>query len=530
MSSDLLGRATFGGLASGLDTNALLSGLLELERIPLNRIKSRRADISNQRSLMRDLNTKLMALREAAQALDNRNENDSAVSSTEEFLKFGASSTDEDIVTVSAGAGAAPGDIDIEVVKLAQGSRAFSYSYESDTTEVLAAGQTMTISLNNGDDTVFPAIEATEITLLAPTESGLNIQDVRDQINTSEENGGTVRADVLRVADGDYQLVLTSTGTGLSNQLTITGDVAIVEPDPVRDVASNAQIRLFGQTGSEADPRLIERESNLIDDVLTGITFQLRRPSAVDEDAYSVGDDPDSPADANDPFQRRNIETVSIEVDIDEVEKGLAEFTKAYNDVIGFIDNQFRYNETSKSSGPLSGDFTLRQVQGELRDMISRAFSFVLNPSNPFASIANGGLGGTISNIGIEIESGGTLSVNREKLEEALALDANSVSEFLSGRLAENPDEVPEGEEPEYDEGFAQLFATQLEQLVRSGDGTLASRDESYAKRLDEFDDSIERFEFRLGQREETLIQRFSELERIVSGLQSQQGFLSSLA
>ena len=80
-----------------------------------------------------------------------------------------------------------------------------------------------------------------------------------------------------------------------------------------------------------------------------------------------------------------------------------------------------------------------------------------------------------------------------------------------------------------FDEGFASLFSTQLEQLVRSGDGTLAERDNAYDRRLREFDDSISRFESRLAQREESLILRFSELERVVAGLQNQQGFLSSI-
>ena len=44
MTTGLIGRPTFGGLASGLDTNALLAGLLEIERIPLNRIESNRAE------------------------------------------------------------------------------------------------------------------------------------------------------------------------------------------------------------------------------------------------------------------------------------------------------------------------------------------------------------------------------------------------------------------------------------------------------------------------------------------------------
>ena len=52
MATGLIGRPTFGGLASGLDTNALLSGLLEIERIPLNRLQSRRSEIQTQRNLV----------------------------------------------------------------------------------------------------------------------------------------------------------------------------------------------------------------------------------------------------------------------------------------------------------------------------------------------------------------------------------------------------------------------------------------------------------------------------------------------
>ncbi len=72
-------------------------------------------------------------------------------------------------------------------------------------------------------------------------------------------------------------------------------------------------------------------------------------------------------------------------------------------------------------------------------------------------------------------------------------------------------------------------MGTQLEELVRSGDEALANRDKAFASRLREFDDSIKRAERRLGQREEFLILKFSALERIVSSLQGQQGFLTSL-
>ncbi|GEM_PF-5933562 len=521
MATGLIGRPTFGGLASGLDTNALLQGLLEIERLPLNRIQSRRAEISNQRSLMRDLNTKLVALREAAQGLDNRNTAGTDISATEEFLQYTGSSTNEDIVTVSAGAGAAPGDIEIEVLQLARGARRFSESFATADAPALAEGEWIGIELADGDPTAEPPELPTRIGLgVLAGAPALSLEDVRDQINTSEDNGGKVRADILRRGDDDFQLVLTTTGTGVSNEITITGNLgalAFQTPDPDRDLAANSQIRLFGIT----EP--IERESNSIDDVLTGITFELNQLSEESESSPPAGPPIYLP------------ETVTVDVDNDEIAKNLEAFTAAYNDVIRFIDNQFRYNENSKTAGPLAGDFTLRQVQSELRDMVSQGFIFTTNPSNPFAPSANGGLGGAITNIGITIESGGTLKVDREKLDEALALDPISVREFLSGRAraADDPDpDSPTGDDipPDFwDEGFATLFSTQLEQLVRSGDGTLAERDKAFDTRLKDFDDSIQRFEARLSQREESLILKFSELERIVAGLQNQQGFLSSL-
>lgn len=519
MATGLIGRPTFGGLASGLDTNALLSGLLEIERIPLNRIQSRRAEIANERSLMRDLNTKLVALREAAQNLDNRNSAGSGASATEEFLKYTGSSTNEDIVTVSAGAGAAPGDIEIEIEQLARGARRFSTQFaDADQTIALGSGQSLSIELADGDETAVPAEEPTliEVTVGAG-DAELTLQDLRDQINTNEGNGGKVRADIIRFGDDNYQLVLTTTGTGSSNAMTILGDFAFQDEVEERDAPRDAAIRLFG---IEGEAGLIRRESNTIDDVLTGITFELKRVSEETDDST-----PEVP--------EYLPETVSIEVDNEAIAEGLEAFTKAYNDVVDFIDNQFRYDENRKTAGPLAGDFTLRQVQSELRDMVSKGFSFSTNPSNPFASTVDGALGGAITNIGITIENGGRLSVDEEKLDEALALDPISVREFLSGRARTEADpDSPTGEDipPDlFDEGFATLFATELERLVQSGDGTLARRDEAYDRRLRDFDESIERFEARLAKREESLILRFSELERVVAGLQNQQGFLSSL-
>lgn len=512
METSSVGRPTFGGIASGLDTSALLEGLLALERQPLQRIERQRSEVDSQRGLMRELNTKLLALRSASQKLDNRNSTGSNASLDEEFLSYKGSSSNEEIVSVSASTGAAPGEIDITVRQLARGSREFSREFtEAQADRALRARRSFTISLDNADPTAVPPIEATSITIEAGS-SALSLSDIRDQINTAEENAGNIRADILRTSDDSMRLVLSSTGTGPENQMTISGRLTMDD-----DLSVSAEGSVFEVFGQE-----ITRSSNLVDDVLTGITLRLESIS----EPVTEGDD-------GDPLEIPLVaETVTVDIDVDEVAANLEEFTNAYNDVMSFMDRQFRYDEASGRAGPLSGDSTLRRIQGQLRSFVSRGFAFANNPNNPFT---NGGQGGVISGVGIEIGSGGTLSVDREKLEEALARDALSVREFFSGRVntvdpvVDSEEDSEEDSAVNFDNGFAELFSSQLDELVRSGDGTLAKRDEAYVDRLSDFDDSIDRFARRIAQREETLIQRFSDLERIVSGLQSQQGFLGSL-
>lgn len=534
MGTRISGRPTFGGLASGLDTNAILDGLMAIERQPLQRIQSRRGEVENQRSLVRQLNSRLLALRNAARDLDNRSTKLTSASTSEEFLKYTSASTNDEIVEVSAGFGAAPGDIQVRVEQLARGSRRFSTTFTAadvDAATALQTGQSMTIALPNADPNENPPFAGTSITISA-TSGALSLADLRDQINTSADNGGKVRADILQISEGNFQLVLTSTEAGTENELAVTGDLAIqaVNPDG-SDNAQSAVIHLFGQR--------IERNSNTIDDVLTGVTLKLKGVAELDENDQPI------------------TETVSVQTDVEAITKAVEGFVSAYNDVMSFIETQSNYDETKKSAGPLSGDFMVRDVQSRLRDLVSTAFRFQTNPNNPFARVgvdANGRPygGGSVSGVGIELVGDGKIRLNKEKLEEVLAQDAASVREFFSGRtrttienqaaidyanaynagLGPNPDRedlLPVPEPDFWDAGFFTSIGEKLEEIVRTGDGLLAERDKMFARRLDQIDDSIERFNARLSIREEMLVARFTALEGIIAGLQNQQGFLGGI-
>ena len=86
----LRGRLTFGGLSTGLDTGALVDALIQAERRPLVLLQNSRAAIDARRQALQTFNTKVLALRDAARAVDNRLDSLAGPSATEEFLAFQA--------------------------------------------------------------------------------------------------------------------------------------------------------------------------------------------------------------------------------------------------------------------------------------------------------------------------------------------------------------------------------------------------------------------------------------------------------
>ena len=55
---------SFGGLASGLDTKAIIAALMNVEQQPINALQARRANLSTQKGLFGDLGTLLSTLQE----------------------------------------------------------------------------------------------------------------------------------------------------------------------------------------------------------------------------------------------------------------------------------------------------------------------------------------------------------------------------------------------------------------------------------------------------------------------------------
>ena len=190
------------GIGSGMDIGGIVRQLVEADGRPaFNAIDRKESQASGRLSGLGRLKSSLSDFRLATGKLK-----DLGVFSTHQ-----ATSSNEDIVTASAGLGAAAGSYSLEVQQLAQAHKLTSNGY-TDYNDVVGSG-TLTLSVAGNSFSV--ELDATNNSL----------EGVRDAINQAGDNTG-VNASIVNVDDGVggtvSKLVLTAQDTGTANTITVT--------------------------------------------------------------------------------------------------------------------------------------------------------------------------------------------------------------------------------------------------------------------------------------------------------------------
>jgi len=450
-------RLTFSGLASGLDSGAIVEALIEFERRPLTLLEARRSDLQSQQSLLRQLNTMLLDLRNAAQGLDNLGDTLTGPSASEELLAYTAASSDASVLEAEAGDGASVGTHRIEVGALAQVARRISVSLADSGAALSASNASFTVDFAGGQ-------------IALDLAAGTTLEDLATAINQDAANDGSVQASVIFDGSG-YRLAVAGTQTGVSNDVTVTTDLSGGAFIETNQDASDAQLSYLGVA--------ITRESNDVTDLIPGVTLRLRDAA------------PGSPIDVN---VTRDDAAITARL------QGLAD---AFNAIRDFSIRQSQVDPNTNLGGLLSGDSFVRGIESSLQLVTGGLYAFADNPLR------------SLGQIGLAFDDDGKLQLDEAVLTAALDDDPLAVRELLSGDGASD--------------GVAAALARTLEPLVRSGDGSLTLRDASFDGRIDDLDRQIERFEFRLEKREETLRAQFSRLETLISSLQGQTSFLETL-
>lgn len=296
-----------------------------------------------------------------------------------------------------------------------------------------------------------------------------SLSDIAARINRS---GAQVNAAV--VFDGSsHRLNISAKDTGAANGLSFAESGAgLGFTDPSAEVISarDAEFTINGTT--------LRRASNTVGDALAGVTLNLRAETATGA--------PDT--------------QIVVSQDRDGVTKKLQGVVDAFNDVANANNLQLSFTGQTRSDR-LSGDSTLQGLQRRLGSVIA----------SPYAS---GSSTASIGSIGIKLNSDGTLSLDSAKLNAALDKDPKAVEQLISGDGTSS---------------LAAALSSLADDYSKASTGILASKSKAFQGRTGEIDKQIDRLDANATSLESRLRQQFSALEKTISGLQSQSGFLNSI-
>ena len=462
------------GSYSGIDRSTI-DQLMEIERLPLKQYTTKKTSIGEQQNAWKDINTRLNNLFDKIKTLQ----------SADTFTSKKATSTNEDMVSISPSKNAAEGTYKISVKQLATsisviGRNKLSETILDENGEFTKGG---TFTIKNPDGV------AREVKI----SNGDSLRDLVDSINAvaKDDKDADIKGTGITASIIDGKLVLTNEKTGEQNIELEDGDVPILEDLGLEDInidykdgtindsrVIKGQKAIFSINGVE-----VERDSNTVSDVVDGLSINLKKQ-------HETGQS----------------DTVTVGLDNTKAESAIREFINQYNSTMKFIEEKLAAGdpEVPGSAGTLSGDGGLMRLHASLRTFVT---SRVNGEGEGFRDISQLGV--------TTIDRFGQLQFDTTKFKEALAEDPQKVMDFFYGE-DEKGNEV----------GFVTRINSYIDSFISKENGIIKSRNETYDKTIKDINKQIENFNIRMEKKEEQLIKKFTALDIAMMQAESQMTWL----
>lgn len=444
------------GIFSGIDSAKIIDQLMAIERKPVENLKSKKSDYNAKISQWGNISNLLNNLKNSITNLKKIN-----------LVSFSAQSSNTNILTATASTNALEGNYNIKVNNLASAQRVYSMVYGSIDAPVADLGsnpvQKLTIKVGSSEEKV--------ITI---DSSNNSLSALKDAINNA---GINVKANIINDGTG-YRLVVSSTNTGSENKIVIKVDenndgmfetspeetdnvgLSALAFNPAYDangnvsggVANLTQARSAKDASLEIDGVVVTRTKNEISDLINGVNIKLQNAS----DGEVV--------------------TLKISKDLSTATKNLNNFVSAYNNLMNALKDV-----------KLKDDAISRQIMGSVRSILTGLYN-----------------GKTLTNLGLNHDKTGVLSLDSAKFESAFRADFNTVSNVVDA------------------------MANSMENNVKIYlDKVIPGRKDNYTKLIDNINKKIELIEKRLEKTEADLRMRFYELEKTIGNLQRSSDYLT---
>lgn len=355
------------GLGSGIDTAALVSQLMQAERLSGRGLTTGRNTAQSLVTTLTAFNGQMKSLGDAAKAFVP----DILLGGGSIFTAVTASSSNKDIATATTTEKAAAGSLTFTVKSIAQaGSGAFDKTFAAKTG---VSDSDFSFTLGSGDKSATIEVKA-----------GATIQDVAALINQSDSG---VKATTVQVAPNTYKLQVTSATTGAQSGVNVTdGSTTPTASSILGDFKTlNEPADTVLTIGSGANAYDVSSPTRDVKEIMPGVTIT---PGKVDA----------------------NPVTIDFTADVEGMASKLEAFVKAANDAIGTVAKNNKWDAEKKTGGPLVGDSMTRSLTQDIQN------AFV------------GSTTALPSSLGVSIERDGTLKFDKTKFVANYKSDPESVT------------------------------------------------------------------------------------------------------
>jgi len=452
----------------------------------------------------------------------------------------------EEVLSVSTDNTASNGSYAIDVNQLAKGSRVMSAPGLFSSDEDIISKIDSALTFKAGDN---------EFTL--DIRAGTTLSDLRNQINTSEDNFG-VSANLVDDGTGNLFFTVTSSIQGAGNTLKITNALPIekdeegkvIDPvsddidkeipaeeieetfvdeldlagddvdfandgeipedeveEPAEELASVADDIEAVDEEESKDTSIVEGRSELslnsvsTDGVFAGLYTPLgeqAQDAVITVDGIQIRNKTNTFEDA---VAGLSIEAIDLtekttKVDVSFDQKTVQETIKEF--IASYNDLVNLFQQSTDKSAALNGNSMIRNLQSSLSTQL-------------MSSQASSGAFTSIFDLGVKMDNQGMLSLNNTKFESAMTRGYGDVAPLISG-----------------EKGLAKSLENLLDNYTGSSGMTNSLKD-SVRNSIDSSEDDLEAYEDRMVRYEESLRAKFTGLDSRLANMNAQGNYLNSV-
>jgi flagellar hook-associated protein 2 len=458
------------GLASGLDTNAIVTALMAADTQQVTDLQNQQTGITALNTQLTTIQAALMKVATDAQTLGSPSlfSNTQTITSTNPTL-IGA--------TALGNTGAVVGGYQVAVTQLASASqRTFSFSSPSSADTVTIDGQQIPLAANASASDLVSAINSNSNSTVWATVTGTNSQTGQSTVVLSDRATGApaTAGQFIQVSDTSGSLTEQTqyAQAGVNAQYTINGVAGQSSTNTISGLATGSP--------TTTNPGATQ--------TIPGVSLSLNGLTGSEPVSVDVG----SPAPS-----------------VTNITNAVQQFVTDYNSALSLVQTQLTQTPSSSdpTQGTLYGDSDLQQFLTTMREQMASSLSSLT--------------GGVTSMLDIGVSTGaasGTGAPSQSAIDGDLTLDTSALTQALTS----NPSGV---------KSMLTSWSIHFSSLVNNEaapGGDISTRISTDQNQIGTLSTQIANLQDSNTQKQNSLVQEFAQMEAALSSSQSTSSWLTS--